>query len=174
MPPGDVHGEREALDPIGIRDRELLRDHAAEAGAERAARVPADGVEQRRRVGRVVGHLVRALGDLGLPEATLVVGDDVELLGEAVDHHARLRQRLAAALEVEEPGTAPLLLVVDVDAVAVDRGHGRSIAGLGAVVARARKGARPVDTAFAASTSFRKPGRMESGGQPCLEPRRDS
>src|SRR3954465_11208510 len=96
---------------------------AAEARPAGAARLPADGVEQRRGIGGVVRHLVGPGRDLGLAETTLVVGDDVERLGEPVDHHTGSRQRLAAALEVQEPGTAPPLLVVDVDAVDVNCGH---------------------------------------------------
>ena len=49
-------GEREPFDAIGMRHRELLRHHAAEADAEHATRLPAFVVEQRD------GHRCRPLG----------------------------------------------------------------------------------------------------------------
>src|SRR5436190_184980 len=85
------------------------------SSSDGAARVPSELVEQCGRIGCVVGHLVRSGWDLGLAQATLVEGDDVEVLGEPVDHRPRLGQRLTAALEVEEARTTPPVLVVDVD-----------------------------------------------------------
>ena len=79
--------QREPFDPLGDRHRELLRDHAAEADADDSAGVPADHVEQRGGVGRVLGHGVRRRRDLGAAEPALVVRNDVAPFGERSDEH---------------------------------------------------------------------------------------
>ena len=44
-----------------------------------AQSIPAEGVEQGGGIVAVVGHRVRALGHVGLAQATLVVGQDLEV-----------------------------------------------------------------------------------------------
>ncbi len=56
-------GEHEPLDAIGHGHRELVTDDAAEAHAEHPASIPAEMVDQRDHVRRVVGHGVRTGGD---------------------------------------------------------------------------------------------------------------
>ena len=84
--------------------------------------LPADRVEQRRRVGRVVGHRVRAGRDRRAAEAPLVVGDDVEVRGEQrrSSRPDWSRAWTPDPLQNSSCGPEPLAFVVDVDPVRGD------------------------------------------------------
>ena len=99
--------QREPLDPIGHSDGELLRDHAAEADTDDARAIPADVIEQRDRVGRVVGHLVRAGRARALTEPALVVHEHVEVGGEQLDEQLARRDRRARAVSNNRRGPSP-------------------------------------------------------------------
>ena len=91
--------------------------------------LPADVVEQRDRVGRVVGHRVRTGRDLGAAEPALVVDEDLEVVGEQVDQQVGRRDRRPRAVAEQQPRTLSPLLVVLLDSVGGDRRHGRRLRG---------------------------------------------
>ncbi len=128
--------EHEPLDAVGRGDRELLRDHAAEADAEDAARVPSEMVEERESVGGVVGHRVRPGRDRRLPEPPLVVRRNIEALRERLDQQRTRRERRPRTVEEQQPRPVPRTLVIDVDAVRRDRGHGSRLRRFGSVSCR--------------------------------------
>ena len=118
----------EAADPARVPDGQLLGDHATEGDADHGAVVPTDGVDQGGGIVGVVSHGVRALGDFGLAEAALVVGQDLEGGVEGFGHAGLLAQVAPGARNAEEAirPVGPLLpgqLVVDGDAVGEGVGH---------------------------------------------------
>ncbi len=81
-PAGRGAGQDEPAHPRRVPDGQLLGHHAAEGDAEHEAVVPADGVEQRGGVVGEVRHGVRPGRHAALPQAALVVGQDLEVLGQ--------------------------------------------------------------------------------------------
>ena len=116
--------QHHALDARGMAQRELLRDHAAERHAHDEASIPAERIEQRRRIVSVVLHRVRAVGHRRLSEAALVVRQQLEVLRERPVEDGWLRAEVAAgAADVEEARAAAGAFVVGADAGGGDVWH---------------------------------------------------
>jgi hypothetical protein len=81
-------------------------------------------VEQRRRVGGVVGHLVGTVGDRAGAEPALVVHERVEVAGEQLDEQLGRRDRCARTVEEQQPRAFAPTLVVHLDVVHERAGHG--------------------------------------------------
>ena len=75
-------GQDEPADPVGVTERQLLGHHAAEGHAEDEAVVPADGFEERRRVVGEIGHGGGLGWHAALPEAALVVHEQLKRVGQ--------------------------------------------------------------------------------------------
>ena len=82
-PPGVVQASTSRSTRSGYRERELLRDHAAEARADDVRALDAGLVEHLDRVGGHLGGRVRAGRRVALADAAVVEEDHVEPLGEA-------------------------------------------------------------------------------------------
>ena len=119
--------QRQSLDPVGHGDGELLGDHPAEAAADDPAGGPTDVIEEGDGVGGVLRHRVRAHRYLGASQSTLIMDEDLEGQGVAVEHRPGLLDRCARAVEHEQPWTVPESFEVDLDSVESDAC--RSVAG---------------------------------------------
>ena len=123
-PPADVQARTRRRTRSGCRMAELLGHHAAEGDAEDEAVVPADGVEEGGGVVGEVGHGRRARRHAALPEAALVVDEQLERPGQGAVGQPRLVPQVApGARDAQEPIARPLHLVVERDAVDGAPGH---------------------------------------------------
>ena len=119
-----------------MTDSELLRHHPAERDSHDRGAVPTGEVEHRRGVVGVVAHGVGDVGLGGLPEAPLVVGENVEGVFEGAGEDAGVSEVAAGPVEIEERRAGPGALVVDADAANVSEGHGYSPANSGSRFSR--------------------------------------
>ena len=155
--------QRQALDPLGPRDRDLLGDHAAEADPHDAEAIPADLVGEAHRVRRVLGHRVRRRRDLRAPETALVVRNDVEALGERCDEQRAAFERRPGPVAEEQRWSAARAFVVDRDSVRGDRRHRRSLCTPCASPVRRRARGRTATAVFPATETRAAPGRADRG-----------
>ena len=117
-------GQDETLDAAGMPQRQLLGHHAAERDPDDQRLVPALVRHQRGGVVRIVGHGIWDVGLVRLPEPTLVVGQEVEALGQRPVEDVRLVAQVAAGAGDEQQGRARArALEVEVDAVHPSAGH---------------------------------------------------
>src|SRR5262249_26368967 len=86
-----------------------------------------DVVEQRERVGGVVGHRRLALRHARAAEPALVVHEHVELLGEPVDQHSSRLDGGAGAVDEQQVRTVADLLVVQVEIGEREVRHGQRL-----------------------------------------------
>ena len=107
-----------------MTDGDLLGDHAAERHADHGAGRPADVVEQAGGVVAVLGHRVRRLRHRRLPEAALVVRQQVEPAGERSVEDVRLGAQIAAAAG-DEQDRRPLAAALVPDRQLADVGVGQ-------------------------------------------------
>jgi hypothetical protein len=115
--------QRQAFDALGGRHGQLLGDHATEADADQAERAPADVVGEGEGVGRVVGHRGLVVGHRRLAEASLIVGEQVEPLGEGGEQHSARLQGRARTVQEQQAGAVAAPLEVDVDPPERDGRH---------------------------------------------------
>ncbi len=108
--------ECEALHPRGCRHGELLRHHAAEADAADAEPLPADVVGEGQGVERVVSHRRRLFGNRRLAQPALVVRQQLEARTEGRQQRVDALQGGARAVDEQQAGPLPAVLVVDGDA----------------------------------------------------------
>src|SRR5271163_545783 len=118
--------ENERGDQLRTLTSELLRDHAADRHADDRGPVDSQGVEERGKVSRIIGHLSAVRPGFGKAVAALVISDDAEVglqdrgdvgpdaqvAAERVDEDER-RQRFRALGEI-----------MDHEAVRFDESHG--------------------------------------------------
>src|SRR5271154_4017985 len=130
--------ENERGDELRTLTSELLRDHAADRHADDRGPVDSQGVEERGKVSRIIGHLSAVRPGFGKAVAALVISDDAEVglqdrgdvgpdaqvAAERVDEDER-RQRFRALGEI-----------MDHEAVRFDESHG------GGLLEPPRRGAR--------------------------------
>ena len=124
-PTGGGAGQHESPYPLRVAEGELLGDHAAERDPHDRAVLPAETVEQR---GRVVGEILHGVGPrrhAALTEPALVVGQDVEVLGQgSLGEVRRLAQVATGARDDQQRPPRSGALVVEGDPVGVAIGHG--------------------------------------------------
>ncbi len=116
--------QRQAFDPLGGRDRQLLGDHAPEAEADEAKALPPQMVDQGQGVGRQVGHRVRGRGERRAPQAPLVERRRLELCDQGGDQGSGGGERRAGAVQEQQPRPGSGYLVVELDPVETCGGHG--------------------------------------------------
>ena len=130
LPPcGPGAGEDELADEFGVLDHEGLGDHAAEGEGEDVDLVEPECGDEG--VG-VVGHRLDAVGHLagGGPDAAVVEGDDVVVLGDRVDDAGVPVVQGRGEVDEEDDGDAALRsqFAVGVGDAAGGDGAGRRLA----------------------------------------------
>ena len=98
--------EHERGDAIRVLTIKLLRDHAADRKSDDRGPPDAEDLQKRRKVARVVGHLVPVRAGFGEAVAALVVGDDAEIGRE--DLSDRSPDAQIAAERVDENERRPV------------------------------------------------------------------
>ena len=97
-------GQDQPPHPVGVPYGELLGHHAAERDTHDEAAVPAARLQQVGGIVAVLGHGVGALGDAGLPQPALVIGQDLEVGGEGrIEDPRRVPQVTPGAGDEQEP-----------------------------------------------------------------------
>ncbi len=102
--------EHEPVDPLRIAERELLRDHAAEARPDHVRPLHARLVEHLHGVGGHLGGRVRARRRVALAHAAVVEQDRVERARERLDDGLPAPARVAEPVDQQQrrPGTMTL------------------------------------------------------------------
>ena len=145
-------GERatqvERAHPPGVRERHLLRDHAAHRHADHVPALDAEGVHQPERVAGHHRDRVGAVGRVRLARAPVVEGDHPMVLGEGAHLQAPGGVIAAEAHDEHERLARARLHVVHLDVAHPHPGHatpqigrgsrgdGRSRRGAGVATAR--------------------------------------
>src|SRR5580704_2641836 len=123
--------KHERRDAIRILTIELLRDQAADGESDNRRAPDADFIEKRRKVARIVGHVVRVRAGFGKPVAALVMKNDAEIgcedLGDVVPDAEVSAERVDK--DKRRPVPAPLVASVDDEAVGLHEFHGAGFSG---------------------------------------------
>ena len=102
--------EHEALDAVGVRERDLLGGHAAEARADDVRPRHACLVEHRGGVGRELRDGVRPGRDLALADAAVVEREDAVAPRESFARRPPARARVAEPLDEQHRRSVALRL----------------------------------------------------------------
>src|SRR6188472_445658 len=116
--------EHEAVDQVGVREREVESDMASERDADDVGLLDPEALEERGRVGRVDE---RAVGNRRLAEPAEVGRDDPEALRQHRRHVVPHSPVGDPGMEKQERRAPTGLVVRDVDAVHADRCHPPSV-----------------------------------------------
>ena len=96
-------GQDQPAHPLGVPDGHLLGHHAPEGDPQDEAVVPTDGVEECGGIVGEVGHGVGPGGHAALPQAALVVGQDLEGGGQGAVQPGLLAQVASGARDAQQP-----------------------------------------------------------------------